>query len=1742
DLAGGVDLTATNGALNLVTSVAAINLSGATGSTNTIDGNGNAPVTLANITATFSPNLTVNSEGAVTMASANIGTSGSMSIAVDNNDNGTQAGTFGALSAGSLAITGTSGNNDITFNGPGTSNVATSVSVTGAGAIDVNAKITAGTTVVMTASDNITIDAAIDPTTVTLTSDDDVLVNAPVSATTLITVQAGQDGVGSVTVDGTAPETGSLTTTGAAPNSDIDITAGASNGGIALGGNVTAGDRLTLTSNATFANGGGVNQTSGTVSAGNLQLTGTSGAFALTQPANNFGTVAAQTDGGSVNLTDTNSIIVGTVVTSGIDTGSTGNGGAVTINATNGTITVNQAINTSTGTGGGVSISGSVVVNAALTAGAGTITLNGTLNGAFDLDINAPITSDLTINLTAPRDILVGATVQTTGAGADIILTADSETTPDGVGGVRIEAAGQLVSKDAVTLTGSDLFDTTGLIGTPNDSVRVDADGVAVQITAEGAVLLQSGANAPAGADIFINGLVQTTVLGDITVNALDTIQLGANLTANAAAADKIDLQDPVVLTAGVTLTAGSTGINFASTVNGGFDLVLNTSGSTAFNGAVGNSTPVGDGTGAAITINSTGNTRFYGTVQTASGISATDTTATVQFDGNVTIGAGNTASTFNGSVTLDGLTMNAGRDVTFGNAAASDQVTLSGGAVAVNTTANNGNLTFNAKIDGAQSLTLSTNGAGDVDFNGLIGSVNPPSSLTVSASDTTTFDAVAIVAGNVTTTSAGLTAVNFNLTSNTGNIDLRSTGGNISQANGTTVLATAGGVRMRTDTGNVTVFNVTAGANNFPNHVPTANTAAIKMDVAGNFTQNGVLTATSAADLNIDIDPVDEFIHGDETATGYIYHSASNNITVDTNAKLEADSDNSGGGTLQMIADNDATGGGDLLATDGTQLIGAVVSLSGYNVTVDVVQGKTGNVTITGANNVTLNDNVSAGPATGNVDVQATAGTLHQTGANILAGGFVELDAGTLVNLDGTTGAVTPIGGDVRINTNLAGAVQIDGNVTANGAVTIGRSDFTGGAVTIGSAVACTITSDANSSGAEDVTIRAGAAISQAAGTIDASTGGVFIRSAASTVSVVDVNSAGVNQLNPAIASDNNASPAAAIQIRAFGTATVVGVDATGTGAIVEVVSDTASIQLHDVDATTSVFLQANSGAIVDANGGANNITAANAAFRAATGIGSGDYLETDVDVLVASNSTSGNIEIRNVDANASATDGLLIIGTVGTLAGITNADPTPSGGTIWITNIGPVTVANAVTDSAAGDITITAEGNDAEDDLTVNAHVTASGGNGNISLYAGDSISLAGTVTVGAAGTGAVLLSAGSDYNNNSPIRDGNSGGDVSMASGSVARSEDGDITVLAPDNVQLSIVNANSDGDAVLGDVIVTADYAGPGVGAGDTYASDKAGAISDNLLSGEGPNLVGDQAALRAGTGIGDGGAGAATDIDLAVNTLAAVTGSGDINVEDVEWLTIATFNGLSGLTITNADGTATGNDDISVVTGGDLTVAAGNPIANDDGGDVTLSAEGGGHYQRIAGPFSFGGAQGDAAARGGYLATIRSAVENAKVQALLLPGLNEAWIGASDAATEGTWLWVNGPESGIQFWSGNQSGSAVGGEYSNWNSPEPNDAGNEDFGVLVFTGRWNDMSATDTRDFYILELPLADLTVNASVTITGGAGAVTLRANNDVLGDEFGDLTTADGHVVITADLDNSTFTGTNANGTIRMEG
>jgi hypothetical protein len=102
-------------------------------------------------------------------------------------------------------------------------------------------------------------------------------------------------------------------------------------------------------------------------------------------------------------------------------------------------------------------------------------------------------------------------------------------------------------------------------------------------------------------------------------------------------------------------------------------------------------------------------------------------------------------------------------------------------------------------------------------------------------------------------------------------------------------------------------------------------------------------------------------------------------------------------------------------------------------------------------------------------------------------------------------------------------------------------------------------------------------------------------------------------------------------------------------------------------------------------------------------------------------------------------------------------------------------------------------------------------------------------------------------------------------------------------------------------------------------------------------------------------------------------------------------------------------------------------------------------------------------------RGWDLSSVRSAADSEFLGDALA---FEAWIGASDIASEGTWVWV---VDGQPFWSGvATNGNALGGSYVNWNATEPNGATTTNcaralprsFGSLNLDAPWADLGCAE----------------------------------------------------------------------------
>ncbi len=121
----------------------------------------------------------------------------------------------------------------------------------------------------------------------------------------------------------------------------------------------------------------------------------------------------------------------------------------------------------------------------------------------------------------------------------------------------------------------------------------------------------------------------------------------------------------------------------------------------------------------------------------------------------------------------------------------------------------------------------------------------------------------------------------------------------------------------------------------------------------------------------------------------------------------------------------------------------------------------------------------------------------------------------------------------------------------------------------------------------------------------------------------------------------------------------------------------------------------------------------------------------------------------------------------------------------------------------------------------------------------------------------------------------------------------------------------------------------------------------------------------------------------------------------------------------------------------------------------------------------AGSHRFGGSIG-------HLANITSAAEN---EGVLIELSGNTWIGASDEAAEGEWKWMDGPEAGETFWSGDETGTAVDGKYNNWGFGEPNNSGGENYAHLGGSGptlgEWNDFPDSAGVQGYLVEYEIAD---------------------------------------------------------------
>jgi hypothetical protein len=169
------------------------------------------------------------------------------------------------------------------------------------------------------------------------------------------------------------------------------------------------------------------------------------------------------------------------------------------------------------------------------------------------------------------------------------------------------------------------------------------------------------------------------------------------------------------------------------------------------------------------------------------------------------------------------------------------------------------------------------------------------------------------------------------------------------------------------------------------------------------------------------------------------------------------------------------------------------------------------------------------------------------------------------------------------------------------------------------------------------------------------------------------------------------------------------------------------------------------------------------------------------------------------------------------------------------------------------------------------------------------------------------------------------------------------------------------------------------------------------------------------------------------------------------------------------------------------------------------------------YEVVKSEKTWSDAAACAVLRGGYLAEIQNQNEQdsvlAGIQAADIPnnyvqvsdggGVAYVWIGATDRAGEGQWLWngTNENDKGTLFWN---NGSSVSGAFANWGSSnfgqEPdNYLGNQNAGAIALAdwpvgtaGQWNDINEANQL-YFVSEYPesveeQADLNLNQETSL------------------------------------------------------
>ncbi|WP_162268065.1 hypothetical protein, partial [Thiohalocapsa sp. ML1] len=568
--------------------------------------------------------------------------------------------------------------------------------------------------------------------------------------------------------------------------------------------------------------------------------------------------------------------------------------------------------------------------------------------------------------------------------------------------------------------------------------------------------------------------------------------------------------------------------------------------------------------------------------------------------------------------------------------------------------------------------------------------------------------------------------------------------------------------------------------------------------------------------------------------------------------ANVSAGGSLTGGVIAAGLADLDA--GGEINVTTAAQTLDAESATGG----ITIANALAADVTVTGLRALGTGGIDFDQTGGGSLEIQAAStadGGIDIANANPSAGAGAELTVSGPVTADGT-------GADIALSATGSGDIALEGTVTAeDDEIAVSAAGAIDGP-----------TDPTHALVAQRVELDAGLGIGAA----------TAVRTRAA---VLDADA-----VNGAIDLDNTLADAVTVEQLRSRSGDRIDFDQSG-----------GDVTFNDVQTAGTATLGADASIVVVGSGisaGTANVSAGGSLTGGVIAAGLAD-LDAGGSIGTASRALDTNVERINA---RSGTGGIFIAEAsdlqLGATAPVTTGAP---GAEIRVTNGGALTVAQAVTTTGSGNISLTSIGTQ-----TVNAAVTA-GGEARLTSSAGQRIdaavsagnnatlSAAGGITHGAAGhvsaNGAIVANAGS--------------GALTM-DGGTRYTAGGPVQLTAAQNIGVGRVQAGTD-----------------------LRVQSTGGRILDASPSGDGignENFLGRDLILLAATGIGAVGDG---DIDTAVERIDAVTGSGDIYIGERDAVTFG-FN----------QGVSTGSGDIEGSSGGTMTIGA--PVSA-GGSDILLRA-------------------------------------------------------------------------------------------------------------------------------------------------------------------------------------------------------